>query len=42
MRKTGKAHQEGKTLKQVAVELGFLKEEEFDKWVNPNDMIGKI
>jgi fumarate hydratase, class II len=34
-----KAHLENKTLKEVAVELKFLKEEEFDKWVNPYDML---
>jgi fumarate hydratase class II len=33
-----KAHAEGKTLKQVAVELGLLKAEDFDKFVRPQDM----
>ncbi|MCE9673201.1 class II fumarate hydratase [Myxococcus stipitatus] len=35
-----KAHQEGKTLKQVAVELGLLTAEQFDQWVRPEDMTG--
>ena len=33
------AHKEGTTLKQAALKLGFLTEEEFDKFVNPYDMI---
>ena len=32
------AHREGKTLKEVAVELKLLTAEEFDKYVNPLDM----
>ncbi len=35
-----KAHTEGKTLKKAAVELGLLTEEEFDKYVRPEEMIG--
>ncbi len=35
-----KAHAEGKTLRQVAVELGFLKGEEFDRIVRPEKMLG--
>ncbi len=35
-----KAHAEGKTLKEVAVELGLLTEEKFDEFVRPEDMIG--
>jgi fumarate hydratase class II len=35
-----KAHAEGKTLRQVAVELGFLKGEEFDRLVKPEKMLG--
>jgi len=35
-----KAHAEGKTLKQVALELGLLTEEQFDKVVRPEQMIG--
>jgi fumarate hydratase class II len=34
-----KAHKENKTLKQSASELGFLSESEFDKHVNPKNMI---
>jgi len=33
-----KAHQEDKTLKQAAIELGFVSEEEFDQWVKPENM----
>lgn len=35
-----KAFKENKTLKQTCVELGFLTEEEFDKYVRPEEMIG--
>jgi fumarate hydratase class II len=35
-----KAHAEGKTLKEVAVELGLLTEEKFDDVVRPEQMIG--
>jgi fumarate hydratase class II len=35
-----KAHAEGKTLRQAAVELGFLSGEEFDQIVRPEKMIG--
>jgi len=37
-----KAHEEGTTLKEAALELEFLTEEEFDKWVNPEDMVGSL
>ncbi|HFA49264.1 MAG TPA: class II fumarate hydratase [Bacteroidetes bacterium] len=37
-----KAHKEGTTLKQAALKLGYLTEEEFDKWVRPEDMIGGL
>ncbi len=33
-----KAHAENKTLKQVAIELGLLTAEQFDKFVKPEDM----
>jgi len=36
-----KAHEKGCTLKEMALELGYLTSEEFDKWVVPADMIGK-
>ena len=37
----GKAHAENKTLKEVALELGYLTSEEFDEWVDPSKMIGE-
>jgi fumarate hydratase class II len=37
-----KAHKEGKTLKEVAVELGLLTPEQFDQWVRPEKMIGNL
>lgn len=36
-----KAYREGKTLKQAAVESGYVSAEDFDRWVNPADMVGK-
>jgi fumarate hydratase class II len=33
-----KAHKEDKTLKQAAVELGFLTADQFDQWVKPESM----
>ncbi len=36
------AHKNGKTLKETAVELGYLTAAEFDEWVRPEDMVGKI
>jgi fumarate hydratase class II len=35
-----KAHAEGKTLKDTAVELGLLTPEHFDAWVRPEQMVG--
>ncbi|NOY77602.1 MAG: class II fumarate hydratase [Calditrichaeota bacterium] len=35
-----KAWRENKTLKQAALELGFLTEKQFDEWVQPEKMIG--
>ncbi|KAI7835158.1 fumarase [Kickxella alabastrina] len=35
-----KAHKEGTTLKAAAIALGSLNEEQFDKWVRPEDMLG--
>src|SRR6476469_1086416 len=37
-----KAHKEGTTLKEMAVKLGYLTPEQFDEWVVPKDMVGKI
>ncbi|KAL7510177.1 hypothetical protein ACHAXN_012504 [Cyclotella atomus] len=34
------AHEKGLTLRESAVESGFLTGEEFDKWIVPEDMIG--
>ncbi|BCY29211.1 class II fumarate hydratase [Flavobacterium okayamense] len=34
-----KAHHENTTLKQAAVSLGYVTENEFDEWVNPKNMI---
>ncbi len=34
-----KAHRENKTLKETAVELGYLTEKEFDDWVKPEEMV---
>ncbi len=36
------AHKQGKTLKEVAVELGLVTAEQFDQWVRPEDMIGTL
>ena len=35
-----KAHTEGTSLKKACLALGYLTSEEFDKWVNPNEMTG--
>jgi fumarate hydratase class II len=35
------AHQEGLTLKEAALKIGYLSEDEFDAWVKPEDMIGR-
>jgi fumarate hydratase class II len=37
-----KAHKEGTTLKQMAVQLGYVTPEQFDEWVMPEKMVGKI
>ncbi len=34
-----KAHKEGKTLKQAALELGIVNEQEFEEYVRPEKMI---
>jgi len=36
------AHRNGSTLKETAVALGYLTPEEFDEWVKPENMVGKI
>ena len=35
-----KAHKDGTTLKEAALELGYLTSEQFDEWVKPELMIG--
>jgi len=35
-----KAHKEGTTLKQAALALGYVTEEQFDEWVRPERMTG--
>jgi fumarate hydratase class II len=35
-----KAHIENKTLRQAALELGFVTDEQFTEWVDPRNMIG--
>ena len=35
-----KAHREGTTLKEAALALGYVTEEQFDEWVRPERMIG--
>jgi fumarate hydratase class II len=37
-----KAHKQGTTLKEMAVKLGYVTPEEFDAWVNPANMVGKL
>lgn len=36
-----KAHEKGTTLKEMALELGYLTAQEFDEWVVPANMVGK-
>ena len=37
-----KAHKEGTTLKEMAVRLGYVTPAEFDEWVDPKKMVGKL
>ena len=37
-----KAHKEGTTLKEMAVKLGYVTEQEFDEWVIPAKMVGEL
>ena len=37
-----KAHKEGTTLKEMAVKLGYVTPEQFDEWVVPGNMVGKL
>lgn len=36
------AHEKGTTLKEEAINLGYLSAEEFDEWVDPSKMIGSL
>lgn len=36
------AHKEGTTLREAAIGLGLLTNEQFDEWVKPEDMIGSL
>jgi fumarate hydratase class II len=37
-----KAHKENTTLKEMAIKLGYVTPEEFDKWVVPKNMVGNV
>ncbi len=37
-----KAHSEGKTLREAALELGLVTDEQFNEWVDPSKMIGSL
>ncbi|HWY37366.1 MAG TPA: class II fumarate hydratase [Bacteroidia bacterium] len=37
-----KAHKENKTLREAALELGYVTNEQFDLWVRPEDMVGSM
>jgi len=36
------AHENGTTLKEEAINLGYLTGEQFDEWVRPENMVGKL
>ena len=36
------AHKNGSTLKETAIKLGYLTAEQFDEWVKPEEMCGKL
>ncbi len=36
------AHKQGKTLKQTAIDLGYVTSEQFDEWVKPGEMVGNL
>ena len=36
------AHKNGTTLKEEAINLGYVTAEEYDKWVKPEDMVGSL
>jgi fumarate hydratase class II len=35
-----RAHRDGTTLKEAALALGYVSEQDFDRWVRPQDMLG--
>ncbi|MBX7093662.1 MAG: class II fumarate hydratase [Flavobacteriales bacterium] len=37
-----KAHKENKTLREAAIELNLLTDEQFTEWVRPEDMVGSM
>lgn len=37
-----KAHKENKTLREAAIELGLVTNEQFDQWVVPSQMVGNL
>ena len=37
-----KAHKEGTTLREAAVGLGYVTNEQFEQWVRPEDMVGSM
>jgi fumarate hydratase class II len=37
-----KAHKENKTLREAAIALGHVTNEQFDQWVKPEDMVGSL
>jgi fumarate hydratase class II len=37
-----KAHKQGATLKEMAIRLGYVSPEQFDEWVRPEKMVGKL
>lgn len=36
------AHKNGTTLREEAINLGYVSAEDFDQWVNPRDMVGSL
>ena len=36
------AHKENKTLREAAIGLGYVTNEQFDQWVRPEDMVGSL
>ncbi len=36
------AHKENKTLREAAIQLGYVTNEQFDEWVRPENMVGNL